>query len=576
MAIDVKLPELGEGVTEGELVKWLVKPGDVVKPDQTIAEIMTDKATVEVPSPVAGTVKELKFKPGQVVKVESVLITLDGAGAAPQAQAAKPTTALAAPAPTVATSAKSVEVKLPELGEGVTEGELIKWTVNVGDTVKADQTIAEIMTDKATVEVPSPVAGTVTALKFKKGDVIKVENVLLTLSSSAGASAAAPASAAPASAAPASAAPASAAPASAAPAATSSAVAASAHSGVVNNAPTQAYTKSSQAPIAAMNVTSSGGIFPPVADSKVLATPATRRLAREMGVDLNVMSGSGLAGRVTRDDVMGAKGGSAAVSTSNGIGATSAGASSMNFPKPAFNSTNAAMEERVDLIGIRKKIAQNLQMSKSIIPHFTLMDEADVSQLVTLRESLKDFAEKNGTKITYLPFVMKALIATIREFPQFNASIDDAASQIVYKKYFNIGFAADTPNGLVVPVIKNADQKSILEISKEIIDLSKRARDNKLKPDEMKGASITITNIGSVGGTYATPIINHPEVAILGMYKISDKPVPSTDGGFKFIKSMNYTVTCDHRLIDGAVAANFLKSFFGKIQNPGVLMMGMS
>jgi pyruvate dehydrogenase E2 component (dihydrolipoamide acetyltransferase) len=214
-------------------------------------------------------------------------------------------------------------------------------------------------------------------------------------------------------------------------------------------------------------------------------------------------------------------------------------------------------------------------MSKSIIPHFTLMDEADVTQLVALRESLKDFAEKNQTKITYLPIVMKALIATIREFPQFSASIDDAASQIVYKKYFNIGFAADTPNGLVVPVIKNADQKTILEISKEVIDLSKRARDGKLKPDEMKGACITITNIGSVGGTYATPIINHPEVAILGMYKISDKPVPTADG-FKFIKSMNYTITCDHRLIDGAVAANFLKSFFAKIQNPGVLMMGMS
>lgn len=552
MATDVKLPELGEGVTEGELIKWLVKPGDVVKPDQTIAEIMTDKATVEVPSPIAGTVKELKFKPGQVIKVESVLITLDGSGAAPApaataTSAAPPAQALKSTNPAnVTTGSKSVDVKLPELGEGVTEGELIKWTVNVGDSVKADQTIAEIMTDKATVEVPSPVAGTVTALKFKKGEVIKVESVLLTLNSSSGT-------------------------ATSTPAATSSAVAAP--------APTPAYTKSSPAASAALNMHSapsvSGGIFPPVADSKILATPATRRLAREMGVDLNTMSGSGLAGRVTRDDVLGSAGGSAAQVSTTGAGATSAGSPSMNFPKPAFNSTNASMEERVDLIGIRKKIAQNLQMSKSIIPHFTLMDEADVTQLVSLRESLKDFAEKNGTKITYLPFVMKALIATIREFPQFNASIDDAASQIVYKKYFNIGFAADTPNGLVVPVIKNADQKSILEISKEIIDLSKRARDGKLKPDEMKGASITITNIGSVGGTYATPIINHPEVAILGMYKITDKPILK-DGQLAFIKSMNYTVTCDHRLIDGAVAGHFLKSFFAKIQNPGVLMMGMS
>ncbi len=545
MATDIKLPELGEGVTEGELVKWLVKPGDAVKADQTVAEIMTDKATVEVPSPVAGVVKELKFKPGQVIKVESVILTLDGAGtgaaiAKPAAAAVAPsTTPQAVPPPT--SGGKIVDVKLPELGEGVTEGELVKWTVNIGDTVKADQTVAEIMTDKATVEVPSPVAGVVKEFKFKKGEVIKVESVILTLTSSGGVSAQASAQN-------------------------------TVHATVAANAPTQAYTKSSAPSAPSMNA-SGGGIFPPVADSKVLATPATRRLAREMGVDINGMHGTGLAGRVTREDVIGNNGGGATIS--NGTGATSAGTATMNFPKPAFNSTNAQLEERVDLIGIRKKIAQNLQLSKSIIPHFTLMDEADVSQLVTLRESLKEFAEKNGTKITYLPFVIKALIATIREFPMFNASIDDAASQIVYKKYFNIGFAADTPNGLVVPVIKNADQKSILEISKEIIDLSKRARDGKLKPDEMKGACITITNIGSVGGTYATPIINHPEVAILGMYKISDKPILK-DGSIAFIKSMNYTVTCDHRLIDGAVAANFLKSFFGKIQNPGILMMGMS
>lgn len=547
---DVKLPELGEGVTEGELVKWLVKPGDQVKADQTVAEIMTDKATVEVPTPIAGTVKELLFKPGQVIKVESVILKLEGgATATASAPAPKAAPAPAATAPQAAAPAAgggTTSVKLPELGEGVTEGELVKWTVNVGDAVKADQTVAEIMTDKATVEVPTPVAGTVKELKFKKGDVIKVESVILTLSGASGATAAAPAP-------------------------TAHANGNGAHAPAPKAAPAAApqMTASAGAAVA-------GGIYPPVAESRVLATPATRRLAREMGVDINTMSGSGLAGRVTREDVLGAKGGKATAATSTGAGATSAGSPTMNFPKPEYKSTNAQLEERVDLLGIRKKIAQNMQMSKAIIPHFTLMDEADVTQLVALRESLKDYAEKNGTKITYLPFAMKALIATIKEFPQFNASIDDANSQIVYKKYFNIGFAADTPNGLVVPVIKNADQKTILEISKEILDLSKRARDGKLKPDEMKGSTITITNIGSVGGTYATPIINHPEVAILGMYKMSDKPVLNKDGSIGFIKSMNYTITADHRLIDGAVAANFLKSFFAKIQNPGVMMMGMS
>jgi len=291
-----------------------------------------------------------------------------------------------------------------------------------------------------------------------------------------------------------------------------------------------------------------------------------------MGIDINTIKGTGIAGRVTREDVL----------RSAGAGATAAGAPAYQMPtipRPGYVGPAGAVEERVPLKGIRKKIAENMQMSKHIIPHFTLMDEANVTALVEMREELKTQAEKLGVKVTYLPFVMKALIATVREFPMFNATIDDAAQEIVYKKYFNIGFAADTPNGLLVPVIKNADQKTILQLSKEIVDLSKRAREGKLALDEMKGATITITNIGSVGGTYATPIINHPEVAILGMYKIVDKPVitKGADGSLELdvIKSMNFTITADHRLIDGAVAANFLKAFISRIENPGVLMLDM-
>ncbi|MBX3041705.1 MAG: dihydrolipoyllysine-residue acetyltransferase [Bdellovibrionaceae bacterium] len=545
MASDVKLPELGEGVSEGELIKWLVKPGDQVKPDQAVAEIMTDKATVEVPSPTAGIVKELKAKPGDVVKVESVLLTLEGGAAAtpskpaPQAAAAPAASQSIGKAPAAASiGGGTKDVKLPELGEGVSEGELVKWLVKPGDQVKPDQAVAEIMTDKATVEVPSPSAGTVKELKFKAGDVVKVEAVLLTLEGAGGASAAAPQAA-------------------------KAAPAAAAHA-----APAARTTSAS------MEMSAGGGIFPPAADSRVLATPATRRLAREMSIDINQLKGSGLAGRVTRDDVMGAKGGTGATVAGDVQFRTPSTGGTPSIPRPGYQGPAGALEERVPLIGIRKKIAENLQRSKQIIPHFTLMDECDVTELVHLRDSVKDFAEAQGTKITYLPIVMKALIATVREFPMFIASIDDAAGEIVYKKYFNIGFAADTPNGLVVPVIKDADRKSVIEISKEILDLSKRARDNKLKPDEMKGACITITNIGSVGGTYATPVINHPEVAILGMYKIQDRPVIK-DGELSVIKVMNYTITCDHRLIDGAVAARFLKSFLGKLEKPGQLMMGM-
>jgi pyruvate dehydrogenase E2 component (dihydrolipoamide acetyltransferase) len=553
MATDVKLPELGEGVTEGELVKWLVKPGDTVKADQPVAEVMTDKATVEVPTPVAGTVKDLKFKAGDMIKVDNVLLTLDGGAvaAATKPAPAATTSAPAAAKPAASAAASSggatTSVKLPELGEGVTEGELVKWLVKPGDAVKADQPIAEVMTDKATVEVPTPVAGTVKDLKFKAGDVVKVDSVMITLEGGSSATAA-----------------------KSAPAATSSAPAAA--------KPAAAPAPRELSASAHMNfagAANGSAIYPPVADSQVLATPATRRLAREMGVDINAVPGSGLAGRVTREDVMSSKG------LGNGAGAVSArgagvpaSAPGMSIPRPAYQGPAGAQEERVPMVGIRRKIAENMQKSKAIIPHFTLMGEANVTELVQLRESLKEFAEQHGTKITYLPIVMKAMIATIREFPMFNASIDDAASEIVYKKYFNLGFAADTPNGLVVPVIKNADQKTIVELSKEILDLSKRARDGKLKPDEMKGACITVTNIGSVGGTYATPVINHPEVAILGMYKIDEKPV-IRNGQLSAIKVMNYTITADHRLIDGAVAARFLKAFIGRIENPGKLMMEM-
>ena len=429
------------------------------------------------------------------------------------------------------------EIQLPELGEGVTEGEMIKWLVKVGDKVTADQAIAEIMTDKASVEVPTPVAGTVKEFKLKEGDVAKVGATMIILDLDG---------------------------ATAVPAPTAKAAPAAAPAPAAAKSPAPA----SPAAMSAAPVKSSNGggmdVYPPAAASNILATPATRRLAREMEVDINSMRGSGVAGRVTREDVLGTK----------GSGATSAGTPVMQTPRLAYASNQAQLEERVPLRGIRKKIAENLQMAKHIIPHFTLMDEANITALFKMREDLKPIAEKQNVKVTYLPFVMKAMIATIREFPQFNASIDDAASEIVYKKYFNLGFAADTPNGLLVPVIKDADHKSVIQLSREIIELSKKARDGKLALEEMKHATITITNIGSVGGMYATPIINHPEVAILGMYKITDKPVVK-DGKLDVIKVMNFTVTADHRLIDGAVAANFLKAFIQRIENPGALMLDM-
>ncbi len=427
----------------------------------------------------------------------------------------------------------TVEVKLPDVGEGVTEGEMVKWLVKVGDAVKVDQAVAEVMTDKATVEVPSSVAGTVKELKVKEGDMVPIESVLLLLETDAAS-------------------------AKAAPVTTSAPTPPAASAKPQGPAPTM--------PPAARPSSSNGGgleVYPPAADSRVLATPGTRRLAREMGVDINQLQGSGLVGRVTRDDVLQSKGGAQSSGWTRPAGA----------PKMAYVSGGGG-EERVPLKGVRKKIAENLQMAKQIIPHFTLVEEANVDELVKMRSSAKEVAEASGVKVTYLPFVMKALIATMRDFPSFNASIDDQAAEIVYKHYYNLGFAADTPNGLLVPVVKDADRKTILQISEDIQLLAAKARDGKLALEEMKGATITITNIGSVGGLYATPIINHPEVAILGMYKIQDKAVWN---GQEFQRSqfMNFSITCDHRLIDGAVAANFMKAFVERIENPSRLMLDM-
>lgn len=428
----------------------------------------------------------------------------------------------------------ATEIKLPEIGEGVTEGEMVKWLVKPGDALKMDQPLAEVMTDKATVEIPSTFTGSVVSLAVKEGDVVKVGGLLLTIEQAG--SAAKPAT----------------------PVAT----------------PAVPAPKPASGPAPAQMVASTAvhsSVHPPAADSRVLATPSTRRLARESGIDINGLRGTGPAGRVTREDVMSSSGTGAVAAGQPTFATTSAKPS---IPKPSYQGPVGALEDREPLRGIRKKIAEKMQMAKHIIPHFTLMEEANVTQLVTMRSEIKDLAAKKGVKVTYLPFVMKALIATIREYKQFNASIDDEGQAIVYKNYYNIGFAADTPQGLVVPVIKDADRKTIIQLGAEITELSDKARAGKLTVEDMKGATISITNIGSIGGTYATPIINHPEVAILGMYKIAKRPL-WTGSEFKPVDVMNVTITADHRLIDGAVAANFLKSFVGRLENPGMLMLDL-
>lgn len=432
-----------------------------------------------------------------------------------------------------------VEVKLPEIGEGVNEGEIVRWLVKEGDSISHDQPLVEVMTDKATVEIPSSASGTVTGLIAKEGDIVPVGGPLLKMEGGAAAAASPSPEKESAPAAPKEEPKSEPAPQAAAP-------------------QTPAATPPS-APAAGMDV------YPPAAGADVLATPATRRYARESGVDLNKVKGTGPNGRITRDDVVKA--------ASQGAGAVAAGPSQfapMTFP----TMTPSAGEERKPFRGIRRKIAENLVRSKQIIPHFTHADEVDVTELVHWRSQLKEQAKAQGIKLTYLPIIMKAVALTCREFPNFNASIDDNASEMVFKNYFNIGFAADTPDGLLVPVVKNVESKSILQIAHEIEVLADKARNGKASADDMRGGSITVTNIGSVGGTYATPIINHPEVCILGVYKIQKKPV--FDGEDLVGRDyMGLTATCDHRIIDGAQAARFLNKLMGRLQNPQSLLLEM-
>ncbi len=417
-------------------------------------------------------------------------------------------------------------VELPDLGEGVVEGEMVSWLVAPGDKVEVDQSVAEMLTDKATIDVPSPYAGVVKELKAQEGDSVAVKQVILTLEVSVGQAAAAPASKASASAAP-----------------------------VAAKAPAASPAATTSVP----------RVTPPVAGDSVLATPFVRRSAREAQVDINQVSGTGIAGRVTKEDLDKFLGSNQTLGSSK--------TASFTPSAPVF-SGQGREDKIVPLKGIRKKIAEQMQKSKHIVPHFTLLEEVRVDNLIALRAESKKAAEPYGVKVTYLPFIMKALMSVLSDFPGLNASIDDEAGQIIYKKAVNMGFAADTPNGLLVPVIKDADLKSILDISAEIVSLSDKARSGKISLPEMSGGSITVTNIGSIGGIGATPIINHPESTIIGVYRFVEKPIYK-DGNWVPATFMNLSLTCDHRLIDGAVAARALRKVADRLENPGELILSM-
>ncbi|MBY3621987.1 dienelactone hydrolase [Acinetobacter sp. CUI P1] len=543
---EYRFPELGEGLHEGEIIKMHIKAGDKVTDDDIVMEVQNDKAVVEVPCPVNGTVLEVLTKDGQVCRVGEVVAIIEAEGDVPEQEGHA---AEEAPAPTPAAPASSTaksanfEYRFPELGEGLHEGEIIKMHIKAGDKVTDDDIIMEVQNDKAVVEVPCPVNGTVLEVLTKDGQVCRVGDVVAII------------------------------------AAEGDVPEQEGHaSAEADAAKGSANTTSSPAATSPSDAKQGGSVSAaPAPDRDVLATPSVRKFAREQKVDISKVNGTGKGGKITREDVEAfLKGGSAPASAATPAAAASEApkaAKTEAKAAPAAASGNVSLEEeRVPFKGIRKAISNAMVKSAYTAPHVTIMDEVDVTELVAFRTRMKPIAEKKGVKVTYLPFIVKALVAASRQFPALNAMIDEEAGEIVYKKYYNIGIATDTPNGLIVPVIKDADRKSIWMIASSITDLAVRGRDGKLSANEMKGSTISISNIGSAGGMFFTPIINFPEVAILGTGRISEKAVVK-NGEIVVAPVMALSLSFDHRIIDGATAQNFMNYIKSLLNNPELLVM---
>ncbi len=410
------------------------------------------------------------------------------------------------------------DFKLPDLGEGVAEGEIVKWLVSEGESIKEDQPMVEVMTDKATVQIPSPITGKVGKILAREGETVKVGTTVVILEGGAGQS--------------------------------------TQQIKQTPSAPQQVQKPETRATLEA---------------ERVVATPSTRKLARVLNVEIEKVKGTGPSRRVTDDDVR-----SVASSKQDlkevAVSAQKEAPSGRVVAQAELGPSATPREERTPLRGIRRRIAEKMTKSLQMSAQVTHIDEVDFTQLIILREKLKPVAESKAVKLTFMPFIMKAAVAALREFPYFNASIDDEKQEIVVKHYYNIGFATDTASGLIVPVVKDVDRKGILTLAKEITDLSAKARDGKIAVEEIQGGTFTITNIGTLGGIGSTPIINVPEVSILGVHKIQKRPVVR-ENQIVIRDIANVALTFDHRLVDGADAARFTSKIIEILENPGLLLL---
>ena len=580
MPTEFKLPELGENIETGDLVRLIIKPGASIAEGETVMELETDKAVVEVPSSVTGTVREIRVKEGDKLRVGQVIFTVEnGAGSKPAAKAEKPaapptpspaapasappvSATPAKPAPTAApqpeprtkpapSSAPAGEFKLPELGENIDSGDLVRLLISPGSTVSEGQPVMELETDKAVVEVPSTVSGVVREVKVKEGQKVKVGEVIFTLEGGA----AVPAEPV------------------------------RRHEPVEHMSGQQAARLGFQLAMQAEGKTEEQALPPdqpqapppefsmPVQLGKVAgmdhnpipAAPHVRRLAREIGVNIRGVQGSGPGGRISEEDVK-----------SSAKQALLAASAATQVPRGTFvepelpDFSKWGKTERVSMRGVRRKTAEHLRQAWNTIPHVTQQDRADITELEQLRAKFAPRAEEAGGKMTVTAIALKVCASALKVFPQFNASIDMGKEEIIYKQYINIGVAVDTDRGLLVPVIRDVDKKNIVELAAEMTQLSKKARDRKLTPEEMEGGTFTITNLGGIGGTGFSPIVNHPEVAILGLSRSRMEP-EWVNNKFEPRLILPLSLSYDHRLIDGADAARFLRWIAEAFEQPFLL-----
>ena len=609
--VEFSLPELGENVAGGDVLRVLVKPGDSIERDQPVLELETDKATIEVPSAVSGTVRDVKVKAGDKLQVGQLVLVVDAGepssrkatptpaavsevaaaqpsaatpraasrGAAPPAAARVP----APPAPPPAqVSSSPVEFALPELGENVTGGDVLRVLVKVGDRLAIDQPVVELETDKATIEVPSSVSGIVSEIRVKEGEKVAVGQVVLVVEGDGAPSAAAVPSA----------------PAQArAPSSDDWAASVeeegagfaepvgydTASGGLEQHvagrvrrrgpdkpgmhedalAEAEADTAPRRAEVVSITRASRGAAAVPAP-----AAPSVRRVARELGVPIDQVPGSGPGGRISADDVK------AYVKRIMLAGGPKSPAQPAGRPAPAplpDFSTWGEIERR-PMRAVRRKTAQHLSQAWAQIPHVTQFDKADISGLEELRKRYASQAEAAGGKLTMTAIALKAVAAALKIFPQFNASIDMAAEEIIYKRYVHIGVAVDTERGLLVPVIRDVDRKGITQLAVELAQVSEKARSGKTPLEDMQGACFTITNLGGIGGTAFTPIVNHPEVAILGLSRSIMEPV-YVDGEFRPRLMLPLSLSYDHRVIDGADGIRFLRWICEALEQPFLLSL---